>query len=99
MVMMVAATRPRSTSPFYYLDRVETPLLIIQGDQDITGTDQIEGIFTALHRFGKRAQLARYWGEWHGLDSPANVRDAWQRKLAWFDRFLGDSLSSSATSR
>ncbi|HEY2066972.1 MAG TPA: prolyl oligopeptidase family serine peptidase [Gemmatimonadaceae bacterium] len=79
-------------SPFYYLDRVETPLLIIQGDQDITGTDQIEGIFTALHRFGKRAQLARYWGEWHGLDSPANIRDAWQRKFAWFDRYLSGPI-------
>jgi dipeptidyl aminopeptidase/acylaminoacyl peptidase len=97
MVMMVAATRPRSTSPFFYLDRVETPLLIIQGDQDMVGMEQIEGLFTALHRFGKHAQLARYWGEWHGFDSPANIRDAWQRKFAWFDRYLSGPLLPTST--
>ena len=83
-------------SPFFYLDRVETPLLIIQGDQDMVGMEQIEGLFTALHRFGKRAQLARYWGEWHGFDSPANIRDAWQRKFAWFDRYLSGAIQPTS---
>lgn len=86
-------------SPLYYLDRTETPLLIIQGDQDFIGMEQSEEFFTGLQRFGKRAQFARYWGEWHALDSPANIRDAWQRKFAWFDRFLDRAAPSPAVGR
>ncbi len=76
-------------SPINYADRVETPLMIIHGDLDtIVGIEQAEEFFTALYRQNKRAMLLRYWGEWHGINSPANVRDMWQRIYAWFDEYL-----------
>ena len=76
-------------SPISYVDRVETPLMIIHGDLDpVVGIEQAEEFFTALYRQNKRARFVRYWGEWHGIESPANIRDAWQRIFAWFDEFL-----------
>jgi dipeptidyl aminopeptidase/acylaminoacyl peptidase len=77
-------------SPINYVDRVETPILIIQGDLDgPTAIQQTEEFFTAMYRQGKRAQFVRYWGEDHVIDSPANVRDMWGRIYAWLDEFLG----------
>jgi dipeptidyl aminopeptidase/acylaminoacyl peptidase len=47
-------------SPITYVDRVETPLLIIQGDMDFVPIQQGEEFFQALYKQGKRAQFARY---------------------------------------
>jgi len=82
-------------SPISYADRVETPLLIIQGDLDYVPIQQGEEFFTALYRQNKRAEFVRYWGEDHLLSSPANIRDMWQRIYAWFDAFLKDSDNSA----
>lgn len=75
-------------SPLFYVERVTTPLMIIQGDMDFVPMEQGEMFFTALQRQGKRAALARYWGEGHVLEAPANIRDMWERIYAWFDEFL-----------
>lgn len=76
-------------SPLFYVERVQTPLLIIQGDLDYVAIQQGEEFFTALHRQGKRARFARYWGEDHVFQSPANVRDMWQQIYTWLDEHLG----------
>jgi dipeptidyl aminopeptidase/acylaminoacyl peptidase len=75
-------------SPIAYVDRVQTPVLIMQGDLDYVPIQQGEEFLTALFRQNKRADFVRYWGEDHVLDSPANIRDMWQRIYAWFDAFL-----------
>jgi dipeptidyl aminopeptidase/acylaminoacyl peptidase len=75
-------------SPIFYADRVQTPLMIIQGDMDYVAMSQGEEFFMALHRQGKRASFVRYWGEGHVLEGPANVRDMWERIAAWFDEHL-----------
>ena len=75
-------------SPLFYVDRVQTPLLIVQGDMDYVALQQGEQFFTALYRQGKRARFARYWGEGHVFSSPANIRDMWKQIYAWFDEFL-----------
>jgi dipeptidyl aminopeptidase/acylaminoacyl peptidase len=75
-------------SPISYVDRVATPLLIIQGDQDVIAIQQGEEFFNSLYRQRKRAAIARYWGEGHVFESPANIRDMWQRIYAWFDEFF-----------
>lgn len=74
-------------SPIFYVDRVQTPLMIIQGDMDYVAMQQGEEFFNALYRQGKRARFVRYWGEGHVLQSPANIRDMWQQIFAWFDEF------------
>ncbi len=83
-------------SPIYYADRVRTPLLIVQGDMDYITMQQGEEFYTALYRQGKRAEFVRYWGEGHILESPANIRDMWQRILAWFEEFGSARRASGA---
>ena len=84
------ASRYVRNSPLFYVDRVHTPLMIVQGDMDYVAMQQGEEFFTALHRQGKRAAFVRYWGEGHIVQSPANIQDMWQRILAWFAQFGGE---------
>lgn len=82
-------------SPLTYVDRVNTPLLMIHGEMDIRGApSQAERFFYGLYAQGKAAELVRYGGESHSLaQSPANVRDVFSRTVAWFDRYLAPSGS------
>jgi dipeptidyl aminopeptidase/acylaminoacyl peptidase len=83
-------------SPLTYVERVRAPVLFIHGDQDSNvPMQQSEQMFSALVRLQKRASFVRYWGETHVLENPANIRDSWQRRLAWFDEF-GDIPRDSA---
>lgn len=72
-------------SPLFAVDRVQTPLLILHTDLDFLGLQQAEEFFGALYRLGKPAEFVRYWGESHVLESPANIRDCWQRVVAWLE--------------
>lgn len=78
-------------SPVFYLNRVETPLLIIHGaDDDAVPAFLADEVFTGLRRLGKPVTYARYEGEghWEGSWSYANQVDALRRTLAWFERHL-----------
>jgi dipeptidyl aminopeptidase/acylaminoacyl peptidase len=74
-------------SPISYVDRVSTPLLMIQGDLDMVPITQGEEFFSALQRLGKRARFVRYWGEGHFIESPANIRHYWKEIYAWLDAY------------
>jgi len=76
-------------SPLFYLDRVETPVLIVQGDMDPIWK-QADEVFVALRRLGKEAVYAKYAGEehWEGTWSLANAKDYWSRVFDWFDQHL-----------
>jgi dipeptidyl aminopeptidase/acylaminoacyl peptidase len=80
-------------SPLSYVEKVETPVMIVQGDMDYVGIQQGEEFFTALYRQNKRAQFVRYWGEGHDIQSPVNFRDMWQRIFKWFDECLNKKSS------
>lgn len=84
-------------SPLTYVDKVETPIMIIQGDLDYIPIQQGEEFFTALYRQGKRARFVRYFGEDHILSSPANIRDMWKRTCDWFDQYLTPKDGSPET--
>jgi dipeptidyl aminopeptidase/acylaminoacyl peptidase len=78
-------------SPIFYLDRVQTPLLIIHGDQDDAVPAYLaDEVFTGLRRLGRAVTYARYPGEghWEGGWSYADRLDALQRQIAWFERYL-----------
>ncbi|HKB14535.1 MAG TPA: prolyl oligopeptidase family serine peptidase, partial [Planctomycetota bacterium] len=76
-------------SPIHFVDRVQTPVLIIQGDMDFVPLAQGEEFFLGLHRQGKSARFLRYFGEGHTVESPANVRHMWGEIFAWLDTHLG----------
>lgn len=77
----------RQNSPLTYVERVQTPLLMLHGDLDPVTIEPAEDYFNALVSMRKRAQFVRYWGEGHIFQSPENVRNAYQRIFAWFDDF------------
>jgi dipeptidyl aminopeptidase/acylaminoacyl peptidase len=83
-------------SPITYVDRVQTPVMIVQGDMDFVPIGQGEEFFRALQRQNKRVEFVRYWGEGHVIRSPENIRDKNQRILAWFDEFLKPASSKPA---
>lgn len=75
-------------SPIFYVDRVQTPLLILHGDMDFVDISGAEQFFSALLRQGRRARFVRYAGENHAFVSPANMRDLWAQMYAWLDTFV-----------
>jgi len=74
-------------SPFFFLDRVTTPVMIIRGTRD--SISQMSGsIFNSLRRLGKTAEFLEYENDGHVVQQPTHVVDAWNRRIAWLDRFL-----------
>ncbi len=80
-------------SPFFYLDRVQSPLLVVQGTKDATTAPFLaDELYVALRRLGKNVVYAKYEGEGH---SPlywryANRLDLYNRVISWFDEHLKD---------
>ncbi|GIV02931.1 MAG: hypothetical protein KatS3mg015_1761 [Fimbriimonadales bacterium] len=76
-------------SPIFWLDKVETPLLILHNDKDgaVPWYQGIE-LFTGLRRLGKPAWMFNYNGEDHGLTKRANRVDWTIRLQQFFDHFL-----------
>lgn len=87
----VATARYLSRSPFYAVDRIRTPLMLVSGDLDYVSIAQSERLYAALARLGRPVTLLRYWGEGHLLVSPANIADQYRRIFAWLDARFGES--------
>jgi dipeptidyl aminopeptidase/acylaminoacyl peptidase len=80
-------------SPIFFLDRVETPLLIAHGGDDTTVAPFLgDELFVGLRRLGKEAEYAKYRGEGHSpLEwSYANQMDFCNRMIDWFEKYLKD---------
>jgi len=78
-------------SPIAYLDRVETPLLIVHGTEDTTIRPYLsDQVFVGLRRLGKEVVYVKYVGEGHSpLDwSYANQLDYTRRMVDWFEQHL-----------
>ena len=76
-------------SPVYHLKKINTPLLLIHGEDDPQHHQAVE-MFGGLRRAGKTAQLATYPGAGHAFGSFAReqVEDFWERVLAWYEEHL-----------
>ena len=80
-------------SPLFYLDRTDTPLLIVQGADDTAVAPFLaDEIFVGLRRLGKEAEYAKYGGEGHEPSywSRPNQIDFCTRMLDWFEVHLRD---------
>ena len=81
-------------SPIFFLDRVDTPLLIVHGSEDTRVPPFLgDEVFVGLRRLGKEVEYARYQGEDHSplYWSNANQMDLCHRMMAWFDKYLAAS--------
>lgn len=78
-------------SPFLFLDRVQTPVLLEYGSEDKAAAINADEAFVGLRRLGKEATLVRYAGEDHVLIGRANQLDLTRRIFDWFGRYLGQA--------
>jgi dipeptidyl aminopeptidase/acylaminoacyl peptidase len=76
-------------SPLFYTDRIETPLVIMHGDEDeaVPWYQSIE-FYLALRRTGKEAVFLQYRGEPHHPRKYANKLDYSLKMKAFFDHHL-----------
>ncbi len=76
-------------SPLFHADKVQTPLLMINNDED-DAVPWYQGIefFLALRRLNREAYMFSYNGEKHGLRKRINQKDYTRRLQEFFDHFL-----------
>jgi dipeptidyl aminopeptidase/acylaminoacyl peptidase len=79
------------SAPVKHLDKLERPLLILQGTND-TNVPFIQTItvIDTLEKLGKPFDMAIYPGEIHFFRRAYVLRDAWQRSEDFFDEYLKD---------
>ncbi|GGZ32432.1 hypothetical protein GCM10011273_18230 [Asticcacaulis endophyticus] len=76
-----------NNSPLYNLKQYKTPTLLLYGEYDVA-LPAMEKTFLALQAAGVPAELDTYWADGHVLSNPRHVRDATERQVAWFKRWL-----------
>jgi dipeptidyl aminopeptidase/acylaminoacyl peptidase len=78
-------------SPLTYVENINTPLLIIHGDQDLrTGVIQSEMLFKSLKILNKPVEYIRYPREGHELTrsgNPGRMMDHLLRVIEFFERY------------
>ncbi|HYV23834.1 MAG TPA: prolyl oligopeptidase family serine peptidase [Pyrinomonadaceae bacterium] len=76
-------------SPIFHADKIQTPLLLINNDED-DAVPWYQGIefYLALRRLNKEAYMFTYNGEKHGLRKRINQKDYTRRLQEFFDHFL-----------
>ena len=84
-------------SPFYRLDKIVTPTLVMGGDADmnvpIIGGQQL---YQGLRRLGRETELVVYPGETHSIRRPSFQQDRFERYLAWYSKYLKPASKTSS---
>ena len=79
-------------SPYSYVDKITTPLLIKHGENDLrTGPIQSEMMYKSLKILGKEVEYVRMPGATHELSRTGNVRQRIDRMLRiyeFFERYI-----------
>ena len=79
----------REGSPMNFIDNAKTPLLLIHGAADRrVPVGQAKELHTAFRVRGIPTELVVYPRAGHGLREQAQRRDATERTIAWFERWL-----------
>ncbi|WP_018130458.1 S9 family peptidase [Effusibacillus pohliae] len=80
-------------SPLAYAAQVNTPLLILHGEEDLRcPIEQAEQLFVALKKFGKEVQFVRFPDANHELSRSGNPLlrvERLKRIVGWFNRYIG----------
>jgi len=86
-----APTLYEKVSPFYYADKIKTPLLMIHGEaDDNTGTFPIqsERMFAAISGNGGTARLVMLPLEAHGYIAKETTEHVLWEMINWFDKYV-----------
>ena len=83
----------RDESPYSYVDKIKTPLLIKHGENDLrTGLIQSEMMYKSMKIMGKEVEYVRMPGATHELSRTGNPRQRIDRILRiyeFFERYVG----------
>jgi dipeptidyl aminopeptidase/acylaminoacyl peptidase len=84
----------RERSPLYSADRIERPLLILQGlDDRVVPPNQAEAIIAALKGRGVPHAYVPFEGEDHGFRKAENLRRALEAELSFYAEVFGIALA------
>lgn len=78
-------------SPFWFADKIKTPLLLVHGEaDDNTGTFPIqsERLYAAVRGNGGTVRLVMLPAEAHGYRGKETMEHVLYEELAWFDKYL-----------
>jgi len=78
-------------SPFWYADKIKTPVLLIHGEaDDNTGTFPIqsERLYAAIRGNGGTVRLVMLPSEAHGYRGKESMEHVLFEELTWFDKYL-----------
>jgi dipeptidyl aminopeptidase/acylaminoacyl peptidase len=78
-------------SPFWYADKIKTPILLIHGEaDDNTGTYPIqsERMFAAIRGNGGTVRLVMLPAEAHGYRAKESLEHVLYEELNWFNKYL-----------
>lgn len=78
-------------SPLFYADRIDTPLLLLHGEDDTNvPPGESEQMYTALKLLGKPVEYIRFAGQNHFILDYKKRRIWSDAIISWFDRWLKD---------
>ena len=81
----------RRGSPVYLAERIESPLLILHGEDDMLVVPLMsDKIIEALKIEDKYFESHYYEDEGHGFEKPENKKDAWERICKFLNRYCKD---------
>ena len=77
-------------SPIHHVDRLDTPLILLQGTEDkVVPPNQAELMFEAVRAKGLPVALVVFDGEGHGFRDPANQARALESELSFYGQVFG----------
>jgi dipeptidyl aminopeptidase/acylaminoacyl peptidase len=90
-------------SPFTYVSKIRTPLLILHGSQDLrVGVSQSEMLYHALKQLGAPVEYVRYPNIGHELTRsgpPLQRMDHMLRIIEFFERYANNDRPSPQETR
>ena len=84
----------RERSPIHFVDRIRTPLLVLQGSEDrVVPRAQADELVEALARNGVPHAYLLFEGEGHGFRRAENRRRSLEAELSFYAQVLGFELA------
>lgn len=83
-------------SPLYHIERMNTPLLILQGLEDkVVPPNQAEMMFEAVKRKGVPVAYIAYEGEQHGFRQAKHIKRSLDAELYFYSKVFGFPLADA----
>jgi dipeptidyl aminopeptidase/acylaminoacyl peptidase len=84
-----------ANSPAFFLDKVDTPLLLLHGALDTLSSEGPEAVYVGLRRLGKNVEYVKYLDGTHLFKGTRDAGDYMARIIDWYERHLGSRPSPS----